>query len=78
MFQANNSIASSINSATSINFWLLIVTIAAVAWAIIEELLRRHEGRRRYISEKVYEPILDEISAIFREILISGLPFRPK
>lgn len=77
MFQANTTLASSINGATSINFWLLIATIIAVAWAIIEELLRRHEGRRRYISEKVYEPILDEVSAIFREILINGLPFDP-
>ncbi len=69
MFQANNGIP--------LGLWITIfsLVIAGISGSVnvIQFLLGQRDKRRRYLSERVYEPLLNEIYAVAREKVLGKI-----
>jgi hypothetical protein len=62
MFQTNVTITPG----ALVTIISLVIAAVSVAFNILQFKMRQRDKRRRYLSERVYEPLLNEISAATR------------
>lgn len=62
MFQANATITPGV----LVTIVSLVIATVSVAFNVLQFKMRQRDKRRRYLSERVYDPLLNEISAATR------------